>query len=269
MAGRIRSIKPEILDDEEAAGLSDAAWRLWVSVWLLADDAGNTRAGDKYLAGQVWQDTNRASSIPTLLEELATSRRLEVYENSGERYAHIRNWELHQRIDNAGKPRVKGPEHEKSIRWAKSRGDSPRVAAVRGLTNDQRPTTNDPDHRPADSSESVGLDQPSLELIAQSPSPPRFDFEAVYKAHWVRKEGKSDGMEICERDIRSEADFQQWTKAVKNYAALMRAEGREVKRQKHFSTFMGCWRDYIDATPPVDASSVMNPVSAEKGRSLF
>ena len=60
MAGRIRSIKPELLDDEVAAGLSDAAWRLFVSSWILADDHGCFRAGARYLAPQGWPDTRRA-----------------------------------------------------------------------------------------------------------------------------------------------------------------------------------------------------------------
>ena len=54
MAGRIRSIKPELLEDEKAAALSDAAWRLFVSSWLLADDYGCFRAGPRYLAALVW-----------------------------------------------------------------------------------------------------------------------------------------------------------------------------------------------------------------------
>jgi hypothetical protein len=143
MAGRIRSIKPEILDDEEAVALSDESWRLWVSMWLLADDVGNCRAGDRYLAALVWQDSGRSPRVAAILRELRRARRVEIYDNGGERYAHIRNWEKHQRIDNAGRPRVPGPDHEDSKPWAPSRGESRRVAAVRGsdLDQDLRPPT--------------------------------------------------------------------------------------------------------------------------------
>lgn len=122
MAGRIRSIKPEILDDEEVATLSDESWRLWVSMWLLVDDYGNCRAGDRYLSALVWQDSSRAPRVPVALAELQAARRLELYTNNGERYASIRNWGTHQRIDNAGKARVPGPDHEKSVPCTKSRG---------------------------------------------------------------------------------------------------------------------------------------------------
>ena len=154
MAGRIRSIKPEILDDEEVSALSDEAWRLWVSMWLLADDAGNCRAGDRYLAAQVWQDTGRSPRVAAILRELRRGKRLEIYIHKGERYAHIRNWEKHQRIDNAGRPRVPGPTHENSSPWEPSRGESRRISEslsespLRPPTSDQRPPTNDPDISP-------------------------------------------------------------------------------------------------------------------------
>lgn len=144
MAGRIRSIKPEILDDEEVSSLSDEAWRLWVSLWLLADDFGNSRAGDRYLAALVWQDSTRSPRISEILRELRKARRVELYENGGERFAHIRNWEKHQRIDNAGKARVDGPEHEDSRPWDEFRGESQRVSEVGGLTSDLRPPTKTP-----------------------------------------------------------------------------------------------------------------------------
>lgn len=104
MAGRIRSIKPEVLDDELAAGLSDAAWRLWVSSWVLADDYGNVRAGSKYLAANVWQDTSR--DVEAAVQELIDKGRWERYAVKGQRYVHIHAWDKHQRVDNAGKARV-------------------------------------------------------------------------------------------------------------------------------------------------------------------
>lgn len=44
---RIRTLKPEILEDARTAGLSDAAFRLFVAMIVLADDHGNLRADDR------------------------------------------------------------------------------------------------------------------------------------------------------------------------------------------------------------------------------
>ncbi len=155
MAGRIRSIKPEVLDDEVAAALPDAAWRLWVSLWVLADDYGNARAGEKYLAAVVWQDTGRDVREP--LQKLVERGLVEAYAVAGQRYVHIRGWEKHQRVDNAGKPRVPGPDQDDGT-WnrqlmsvfAETRGESgepplrayarPRIPAAGPPTSDLRPT---------------------------------------------------------------------------------------------------------------------------------
>lgn len=148
MPGRIRSIKPELLEDEKAAALSDGAWRLFVSSWLLADDHGNLRAGDRYLAAQVWQDTGKLAEARGALRELAAGEFLLVYEANGERYAKIRSWANHQRVDNAGKPRVPSLDKGKRIlakNLAEKVGKRPKVTEPCRLT----PTTdNDPDHRP-------------------------------------------------------------------------------------------------------------------------
>lgn len=180
MAGRIRSIKPELLDDEAAVSLSDEAWRLWVSTWLLADDHGNLRAGDRYLASLVWQDSGRAPRVSALLRELQQANRMVVYENGGDRYAHVRNWEKHQRIDNAGKPRVPAPDHEDSTVWGASRRESPRVAASLGdspldqrpPTNDLRPPTEDLPAVPAGAPPQLALARPARPLKAAKHKPP-------------------------------------------------------------------------------------------------
>lgn len=181
MAGRIRSIKPELLEDEVAAGLSDAAWRLFVSSWLLADDGGNFRAGGKYLAAQVWQDTDRDAEAP--LRELAKAGRVLVYEVEGQRYGHIPSWARHQRIDNAGKPRVPPPPEnlrEVSARFAETRRDSRNPP--RGLdptsefaalppTSDLRPPKGEDQATAEAAADAAGPATPPPEPIGSDPSP--------------------------------------------------------------------------------------------------
>lgn len=274
MAGRIRSIKPEILENERTARLSHEGWRLFVSLFTLADDYGNLHAAPERLTGAVFWGRAAAEPVSRLLEELAKAELVLLYIAKGQSCAHILGWYEHQRVDKPGKPKVPAPSDDDTKRSRESRETPAKVpetpanvlegigsgSGLEGIGGDG--------NRPADSEESASVVQPPLILVAPSPSPPRFDFEGVYKAHWIRKEGKADGMRICEKDIRSEGDYQQWLKAVKNYAVLMRAEGREINRQKHFSTFMACWRDYIDVVPPSN-SHVINAESDAKGRQLF
>ena len=72
MAGRIRSLKPEVLDDDKVASLSDAAFRLWVSGIVLCDDHGSYPAGVSYLHARVfWGSGRKRKSVIDLMQELS------------------------------------------------------------------------------------------------------------------------------------------------------------------------------------------------------
>lgn len=105
---RIRTLKPEILEDEKTAALSDRAWRLFCSILLLADDYGNLRADARLLSAHVlW--AHGSPDISANLEELFASGLLRPYTVRGQRYAAVANWDKHQRVEKPGKPRVPGP----------------------------------------------------------------------------------------------------------------------------------------------------------------
>lgn len=109
--GRIRSAKPELLDDEKAATLADDAWRLWVSSWLLADDYGNFRADAQLVQSRVfWGRPGVPPDTAALLRLLGELEFFEFYSVRGQRYAHIRTWRNHQKVDHPGKPLCPGPD---------------------------------------------------------------------------------------------------------------------------------------------------------------
>ena len=93
--------------------LSDAAWRMWISMWLLADDHGLLRAADRYLAANVWQDTSRDVVGP--LHDLIRAGLVVPYSVNGQRYVRIRGWVKHQRVDNASKARVPTPDLDDGV----------------------------------------------------------------------------------------------------------------------------------------------------------
>lgn len=109
MAGRIRSLKPEINEDQLLATCSDTANLLFDRGITLADDHGNLRADADYLRGQVWWKREPAKPIADALAELAKAGLWTVYVINGQTYAHINGWSKHQRIDNANEPRLPLP----------------------------------------------------------------------------------------------------------------------------------------------------------------
>lgn len=106
---RIRSIKPELNDDEAVACLSSDAWRLWVSMWTLSDDEGNCRANPRQLSAKIFWGWTPVKPIEELLEELVSARRIHLYEVAGERFAHVRNWKKHQKIEKPQPGKVPPP----------------------------------------------------------------------------------------------------------------------------------------------------------------
>jgi hypothetical protein len=129
MAGRIRTIKPELMEDANTAGLSHAAFRLFVGMILLADDHGNLRAAPRWLEGQVfhgWELGDLDGNIAGLLAEIGR-RLVTFYTVDGQPYAHLNGWTKHQRIDNAGKPRVPPPPGWKAHEEKRTEGNRERV----------------------------------------------------------------------------------------------------------------------------------------------
>jgi hypothetical protein len=60
------------------------------------------------------------------------------------------------------------------------------------------------------------------------------------------KKGKQRGMQMLKKQLKSEKDFEDFKKAVENYAADIQNNGTESKYIKHFSTFANCWKDWIE-----------------------
>lgn len=109
MAGRIRSVKPEWLEDERMALASDAARVLSIALLLLADDHGNGRANRVVLAAHVFPGAHTDKLDAALRELTDVIKFVELYEVDSQSYFHIRNWAKHQRVDHPGKAQVPGP----------------------------------------------------------------------------------------------------------------------------------------------------------------
>lgn len=105
---RIRSLKPEWLDDEMLAMASSDARVLSVGLILLADDYGNGRAGAPLLAGRTFPG-KPIETLTRSLGELVSIRYVRLYDLDGQRYFSIRTWAEHQRVDKPGAPKVPGP----------------------------------------------------------------------------------------------------------------------------------------------------------------
>lgn len=117
---RIRTVKPEWLEDEKIASASDEARVLSVALILMSDDYGNGRASMATIATTTWRfamERDDGAHAPEVLkrasrafQELLSIGFVEAYQVNGQRYFSVRNWEKHQKVMHPGKPHVPGPE---------------------------------------------------------------------------------------------------------------------------------------------------------------
>lgn len=137
---RIRTVKPEWLEDDRMLEASSDSRVLSIALILIADDYGNGRAGVTIAARVFPCLANPRETFAKALEGLS-GWFVDLYECRGQSYYAIRNWSKHQRVDKIGKPLVPGPDD------ADSRHSRDTLATPERLT--WTPTrTSDQDHDP-------------------------------------------------------------------------------------------------------------------------
>lgn len=210
MAGRIRSIKPELLEDDKTANLSHEGWRCFVSLLLLADDYGNFRAHPSLLEGAIFWGCPSAQGIGRLLRELGEVGLVTVYSVRDQTYGHINGWARHQRVDKPGKPRCPGPKEATNVLEYANSGIVPESFRM-----DLRSPISDQDLRPGPGPRGVG----ALRLPPALPE--------RKKAHRLPADWKPS--EDLLADLRSKLgvdplsvleDFRDWAASSKNAVKL-------------------------------------------------
>lgn len=78
------------------------------------------------------------------------------------------------------------------------------------------------------------------------------EIESIYNSNYPLKKGKTKGIKKLAKEIKSEEDLEKLKKAVVNYSTDR--TGSEPQFIKHFSTFAGEWKDWVDLQPHTDRS---------------
>lgn len=80
------------------------------------------------------------------------------------------------------------------------------------------------------------------------------DFESAYNLYPCKK-GKTKGLEKLKREIDSIEELELFKTSIKNYCLDFKQNKIDIKYYKHFSTFVGEWRDWIDFKPTQNAQN--------------
>jgi hypothetical protein len=109
MSGRIRTVKPEWLEDEKMAFASSDARVLSIGLILMSDDYGRGRANEVILSAHVFPREKTTKTLARALRELVEMGFVELYTVTEQHYYQIRNWSKHQRVDHPGKQQLPSP----------------------------------------------------------------------------------------------------------------------------------------------------------------
>lgn len=161
---RIRTIKPEMFQDEKLAVLAPMHRFVWIGLISMADDKGRLLDNLKTIDAFIFPFTEESSRDS--IEKLASMSRLLRYTaQSGQKLLQIVNWHLHQKVDKASAYCLPEPSTEDLARLelsasretvAKPSRDSREIVATKSRL-DLGPTTPimDPDHGATSSATSL------------------------------------------------------------------------------------------------------------------
>lgn len=113
--GRIRSIKPELHSTPHIASLPDFAWRTYVGIYSLVDDAGHAPADPAYVRAQLfWAHDVTLADVQGALSLLAERGLIDLYAADGAAYLEVSGWRVkgsiaYQAIDHPQLPKYPLP----------------------------------------------------------------------------------------------------------------------------------------------------------------
>jgi hypothetical protein len=107
---RIRTIKPEWLEDERLSNASAEARVLSIALILLSDDFGRGRGANAFLGTRAFP--NDPTLCADALAELVEIGFVRLYVVRDQRYFSVVNWSKHQRVDKPGKSQIPAPQDE-------------------------------------------------------------------------------------------------------------------------------------------------------------
>lgn len=128
---RIRTVKPEMPEDEKLGQVSRDARLTFMLLITRCDDHGRFRAAYPLLRGSLfpYDDDVTAKDVEAWVGELVDLGMVRLYRKDGETFGCLVNWAKHQRIDNAARSNLPAPDEADPPQPAETRGEPPRTAA--------------------------------------------------------------------------------------------------------------------------------------------
>ena len=115
---RIRNIKPEFWRSDDIASLCFFNRLLFIGLWSYVDDNGVGKyhlidiCADLFAADLAGDSTETLRRVSEGLSVLETQKLITLYQQDGQKFLFINNWERHQKVHNPNKPRYPRPSND-------------------------------------------------------------------------------------------------------------------------------------------------------------
>lgn len=235
---RTRYIKPDFTQDIDTATVSIAARYLYENLWCHMDRDGVCLADPRVIKKDVfpYDDDLTAKKVKVLLDELVCEGFLYPLSYEGKDYYVCPTLAKHQNFHKEELSKYRIPEE--------TRASAVQVQCNYGSTTEVAPNN---------LRNEVKSYSKKLELRVLSKKLEKNEFEKIYEKY-PRKVGKQKGIERCQAQIKSPEELALLSAAVDRYRDHCAKEGKEPQYVQHFSTFMTCWRDWLE--PDTGTSSL-------------
>lgn len=160
---RIRSIKPEIWEDELFGNLSVDEQLLFIGLISHSDDEGRLRGAPERVRAAVWPYREvSAAAIDEWLESLAGAALIVRYVVDRQSYIQVRGWSKHQRVDKPKPSRFPAPPDAENLRA--DAGNIPAVAQNPTETASASGAGNNPDASTTDKDQGSRIKEEDLRV---------------------------------------------------------------------------------------------------------
>jgi hypothetical protein len=245
---RNRMIKTDFWDDEKIGQISIFSRLVFIGIWNMCDDFGVCRAIPQYIRSSLFKyDDISIIEIEDALCQLSNKNLICLAEHENQTYLFVKNFKKHQKIDRPSKNRVLfcGDENcdDKTLKLFDSSNDR-RVLVDASSTNiKDKVKEKEKEKEKGNTQQTKNNDQQTRN---------KFKFDTIYQ-EYPRKSGKKKAYEKLSKTIKTQDQFDNLLKAVKNYSRQIRENETEEKFIKHFSTFVNCWEDFVDIFNEIDS----------------
>lgn len=247
---RKRFIKPEFFNDVDLAEVAIEARYLYAGLWPFMDRQGIIEADARIHRANVFPHDEKVTvaMVQTWLDQLVANGFVVRFAWQGKTLLYCPTFATHQRLF-----------PDEKARFAVTDDFLASLSLDAGVPAQSSHSTVTVPSQYSDGTVQLHVEEKEKDLskrdlasqsvnsAANFEARMSFDLPALFD-QYPKQERRSVALAILGEKIRTQADYDAWQLAIRNYANRCRREATELKYIKSFKNFAGEWKDWRDYT---------------------